>query len=473
MPDDARLLSAGRRPLTIGLVLIVTGIAFESLAVAAVMPRIAEDLDGIRLYGWAFSAFMLAQVVGISIAGPAGDRRGPARPTSVGLVLFGGGLLLGGAAGSMPVLVLARAVQGAGAGAVFSMAYVAMGRAYPGPARARLMAVLSTAWVIPGITGPGLAGAIADAFGWRWVLLGLVPLLPIAGVLTMPSLLRIGPDPDAPPARAGRLRLVVRLAGGVALLLTGLSGGWPPAALAAVVAGAVLAGPALRGLLPAGTLRAAGPVPAAIALRGLTAFAFFGAEAFIPLALTSLKGLGTAAAGLSLTVAALTWASGAWAQAHWGATWGARRTGATGLGLVTAGILGAALLLLPGIPAAVGIAAWGLAGAGMGLSYPATGLTVLEEAPAGQVGTATSALQLADTLGVALGTGLGGAALALALSAGAGRRVGIAAADVIALLAAAAAIAATRGLPTAAPGPAPAADPDDTATFPADQPAPR
>jgi MFS family permease len=218
-----------------------------------------------------------------------------------------------------------------------------------------------------------------------------------------------------------------------------------------VVAGSALAAPALVRILPKCTLRASGAVPAAIAVRGLTAFAFFGAEAFIPLALTSLKGLSTAEAGVSLTVAALAWSSGAWVQAHKGAAWGRRRTGGMGLVLVTTGIAGAAFLLLPGCPAAVGIVAWAVAGAGMGLTYPVSGLTVLEDAPAGYVGAATASLQLADTLGVALGTGLGGVALSVAVAGGASSRLGIAAADVIAITAALVAIAATRGLPTAAP----------------------
>jgi len=93
------------RGLTVGLVLNVTFVAFEALAVATIMPLVANDLGGIELYGWVFSAFLLANLVGIVVAGEFADRFGPATPFGVGLALFSIGLLIGGLAPSMPVLV--------------------------------------------------------------------------------------------------------------------------------------------------------------------------------------------------------------------------------------------------------------------------------------------------------------------------------------------------------------------------------
>ena len=73
-PDG--VLAPRRRALTIGLVLLVTLIAFELLAVSTVMPEVAADLQGIALYGWVFSAFFLANLVGITVAGSVLDRGG-------------------------------------------------------------------------------------------------------------------------------------------------------------------------------------------------------------------------------------------------------------------------------------------------------------------------------------------------------------------------------------------------------------
>src|SRR5437016_4651379 len=157
------LLDAQRRALTVGLVLVITMVAFEALAVATALPKTVDDLGGVSLYGWAFSAFMLANLIGITVAGHQADARGPAPPLFAGLVLFGAGLVICGAAPSMVVVVAGRAVQGLGAGAVPAVAYVAIGRGYPEALRPRMFAVMSSAWVVPGIVGPGVAGFGAEA----------------------------------------------------------------------------------------------------------------------------------------------------------------------------------------------------------------------------------------------------------------------------------------------------------------------
>src|SRR5579859_6786463 len=140
------LMAPQRRALTTGLVLTITFIASEALAVVTVMPVVARDLGGLSLYGWVFSGFMLGSVVGIVAAGREVDRRGPAVPFVAGVVLFTCGLAVAGLAPSMGVLVAGRVLQGLGAGAVPSVAYASIGRTMTGPLRAQMMAVLSTAW---------------------------------------------------------------------------------------------------------------------------------------------------------------------------------------------------------------------------------------------------------------------------------------------------------------------------------------
>src|SRR5260370_27188332 len=157
-----------RRALTAGLVLTITFVASEALAVVTVMPIVARHLGGLQLYGWVFSAFMLGSIVGIVGAGRAADRRGPAVPYAGGLILFTSGLAIAGLAPSMAVLVVGRALQGIGAGAMPAAAYVVIGRTRAGRLRARMMAVLSAAWVLPGLAGPALSAEVARQFGGRW-----------------------------------------------------------------------------------------------------------------------------------------------------------------------------------------------------------------------------------------------------------------------------------------------------------------
>ncbi|MGH3265692.1 MAG: MFS transporter, partial [Trebonia sp.] len=93
----------GRRLLTMGLVLAVTFVAFEALAIATILPVVGRHLGDLRLYGWVFSAFMLSSLIGIVFAGTLADRVPLGRPMLAGLALFSVGLVIGGTAPDMVV----------------------------------------------------------------------------------------------------------------------------------------------------------------------------------------------------------------------------------------------------------------------------------------------------------------------------------------------------------------------------------
>jgi len=454
-----------RRALTAGLVLTITFVASEALAVVTVMPVAAHDLGGLRLYGWVFSGFMLGSVIGIVLAGREADRRGPALPFVTGLVFFGTGLAVAGLAPTMGVLVAGRVLQGMGAGAIPSVAYAAIGRCLPGSLRARMMAVLSTAWVVPGLAGPAVAAEVAHAFGWRWVFLGLLPVVAVAGAIAVPALIRLGPPASA---STGEPRLIdaLRTAAGATLLLAGLTlavgSGAVLAGCALIAAGAVIGLPALRRLVPPGTLTARRGLPAVILTRGLLTFTFFGADAYVTLAVTTIRHHTPVYAGIAVTGATLSWTAGAWVQARLNDTWEGRRLIRTGLVIVLASIAGMIVALQPAIPAWSALIAWTVAGLGMGLAYAPTSLMMLREAPPGQEGRVSASLNLADVLGTAIGIGIGGAAVAA--STGHDLRAGVTAAFAAAALAGLAALAVTGRLPrgTGATPPPAAAEPVPT-----------
>src|SRR3979411_3473103 len=114
------------RGLTACLVLNVTFVAFEALAIATIMPLVVADLGGVALYGWVFSSFLLAALVGIVLAGELADRFGPAVPFGAGLALFAIGLLIGGLAPAIPVLGAAGAIHGVGGGPNPTRAYLVL-----------------------------------------------------------------------------------------------------------------------------------------------------------------------------------------------------------------------------------------------------------------------------------------------------------------------------------------------------------
>jgi MFS family permease len=400
----------GRRALTVGLVFTVTLVGFEGLAVATILKVIEDDLRDIGLLGWVFSAFFLGSLFGVVAAGRDADRHGPARPFVAGLALFAVGLVAGGFAPNMVVLVAARAVQGVGAGAMPAVAYVAIGRAYPPALQPRMFAVLSSAWVLPGLIGPAVSGAVAVAFGWRWVFLGLLPLVALAAAMTVRPLHALGaPGGDEPiDRRVDALTLVA----GAGLVLAGASSHAAIVTPLLVAAGTVVGARAFVRLVPPGTVRLARGLPAAVALRGLATFAFFGADAYVAFTVTSVRHASIALGGIALTAATLTWTAGAWVQERRALRVGPQTFVRVGLLVIACGIGLMIVVAQLEVPAATAVLAWAIAGLGMGLSYAPLSLVVLAEAPTGAEGTASAALQLCDTLGVALGTGISGAIVA-------------------------------------------------------------
>src|SRR3989475_933738 len=250
--------SANYRWLTLGLILIILGPAFETLAVATILPKIVASLGGLSFYGWSFSAYMLATLVGLILAGDEADQRGPALPFIIGVVSFVLGLVLAGIAPSMIVFVLGRGVQGFGAGILVSVTYACVGQGYPEQLKPRMVAILASAWVVPGLIGPALAGIIADFFGWRWVFLGLVLVLPLGSGLVLPALKKLTLSKEVRVARSWdfhRLLATTGLVAGAGMTLTGLQVPSIPLALVLILPGLVIGIPSLRSILPAGTLR--------------------------------------------------------------------------------------------------------------------------------------------------------------------------------------------------------------------------
>jgi len=420
------LWSPARRGLTVGLVLTITLVAFEALAISTIMPLVARDLGGLTLYGWVFSAFFLGSLLGIAIVGGVIDRVGLALPLGVGLVLFGVGLIGGGVAPSMEVLVGARFVQGLGGGAVPPIAYVAIGRSLPERLRPGMFATLSTAWVLPGIAGPAIAGAVAELSNWRFVFLGLLPLIALSGVMALRALPRTTPAKGGSTEAAGapkaigrrRMRDAFLVVVGAGLITAGLTEGSPGLLVGLTAVGLALLLPAFRRLTPPGTLRLARGVPSAVLLRGLLTFAFFSIDAYVSLALVDVRGLSATEAGIALTAATVSWTVGSWTQARLARRLGPERLATAGFAVVAVGIVLTALVLNPAVPSWFAMPAFAVAGFGMGLSYSQFAVIVLRDAPREGQGVTTAGLSLSDALGTALGTGIAGAIIAAAPRAG-------------------------------------------------------
>src|SRR5882757_6498235 len=263
------LLAPAYRAATIGILLVVTLVAFEAMAVATAMPTAVASLHGLAYYGWPFTGFLVANVVGIVAGGEVADRDGPRRSLLAGLAVFTAGLVVAGLAPGIAAFIVGRSVQGFGAGLVVVAIYVVIAEVYDEGLRPRIFAALSAAWVLPSLVGPVISGALTQHLTWRLVFLLIPPFIVVGTLLILPSVRAL---PSHPPsgARLTRWRLALLAALGVAFMqYAGQQLRWW--SLLWLAAGLALLVPALHRLFPAGAAHFRRGMPAVVGLRGLLA----------------------------------------------------------------------------------------------------------------------------------------------------------------------------------------------------------
>ncbi|MET9814198.1 MFS transporter [Streptomyces sp. NPDC006129] len=416
---DEGVLGRAYRALSVGIVSVVLLIAFEATAVGTAMPVAARELDGVSLYAFAFSGYFTTSLFGMVLAGQWSDRRGPLGPLSAGIASFGAGLLLSGTAGAMWVFILGRAVQGLGGGLVIVALYVVVGRAYPERLRPAIMAAFAASWILPSIVGPLAAGTVTERLGWRWVFLGIPVLVVFPLALALPQIRRRAAGPVGEPADAGakasldrrRIRLALAISLGAGLLQYAAQDLRPLSLLPGAVGIALLV-PAVLGLLPRGTYRAARGLPSVVLLRGVAAGSFVAAESFVPLMLVTQRGLSPTLAGFSLAAGGGTWALGSWAQSRSRLEPYRERLTTVGMLLVAAAVATAPSVLIDAVPVWILAVAWAFGCFGMGLVISATSVLLLKLSAPEEAGTNSAALQISDGLSNVLLLSAGGAAFA-------------------------------------------------------------
>ena len=410
------------RRLSIGIVALVSVFGFEGIAIGAVMPVAAADLNSISNYAVAFTSFTMASLLGMTFAGLWSNKIGLARVVIFAVVALAIGSMVAGFAPNLAVLTIGRSIQGFALGIDLVTMYVVIGRMYPEALRAKAIGMLAAAWVVPGLIGPGLAGLLVEISSWR-LTFWIVPFLLIGPImLLLPELKRM-PFVQTPMRSDAKLQITSVLVAIAALSAFQVGathvGRWNVWVILAIfVISVSVTAWSTKALMPEGYLRMREGIPAIVGMRGVIAGAFFAAEIYVPLALQEIRGTSVALSGGVLTAATVTWFAGSWWQGSHKLTYSRQQVLFVGTLLISFGIA----LTPVAVFAPVNIAAsallasitWGIAAFGMGLCFPTLGVLMLDQSPEEEHAKHSASLQMSDSFGVIIATAIAGSVLALA-----------------------------------------------------------
>lgn len=174
--------------IVLALMLAMFLAAVEGTVVTMAIPTIVKDLQGFELISLAFSVYLLTSAISTPIYGKLSDLYGRKNILSIGIIIFLLGSFLCGLARSMVLLIIFRAVQGLGAGAIFTVSYTIIGDVFTLEERSKVQGSLSTVWGIASLAGPFLGGFLIDILSWHWIFFINIPFGLLSVILLQRSL---------------------------------------------------------------------------------------------------------------------------------------------------------------------------------------------------------------------------------------------------------------------------------------------
>ncbi|MGW5453657.1 MFS transporter [Nocardia sp. NPDC003979] len=405
-----------RGPVLVSLMLATGLVALDSTILATAVLAITDSLGDFVLFPWLFSSYLLAQAVTVPVYGALADTFGRKPVMLFGIAVFALGSLLCGLASSMLALIVFRAVQGLGAGAIQPTTMVIASDLYTLAERATIQGYLAGVWAVASVTGPLLGGVFADYLGWRWIFLINLPLAVLAAWMLVRGFHETVPRRQSRIDYAGAFLLT---AGASALILGLLEGGrawaWDSPTGIGVFTGAALL---LAVFVVVETLAAQPILPLWIFTRPVVLAStvaamlggalLFGFTTYVPMFNQGVLGTGALVAGLVTGALTLGWPLSAAQAGKVYLRFGFRACAVSGAGVATIGA--ASTLLIDEHSALWQVAAsCFVVGAGMGLVATPTLIAAQTGAAWSERGVVTSAALFARSLGSAVGVAVFGA----------------------------------------------------------------
>jgi EmrB/QacA subfamily drug resistance transporter len=396
--------------LSIGLV------AIDSTVIATAVPSVVASLGGFTQFPWLFSVYLLAQAVTVPIYGKLADLFGRKPVMLLGIGLFLAGSVLSGFAWSMLALIIFRAVQGLGAGAVQPMAMTIVGDVYTTAERGQVQGYIASVWAVSSVIGPTLGGVFSEFVNWRWIFFINIPLCLFAAAMLTRHLheqvVRRKPKLDY---RGASLLTI-----GITLLILGLLEGdeaWPWASAPGI--GIPVAGLAFllvftlverrveAPVLPLWVLRRRVLLTSSLVGAGVGAI-LIGLTSYVPTYVQGVLGTGPLVAGFALATFTLGWPLSGSQSGKAYMRFGFRTTALIGSAVV---ILGCVLTAFLGTGTPVYLVAAACFIVGLGMGFVAAPTLILAQATVGwsERGVVTAANMFCRSIGSAVGVAVFGA----------------------------------------------------------------
>lgn len=411
-----------RGPILASTMLATSLVAIDATILATAIPAIVTDLGGFTQAPWLFSVYLLAQAATVPVYGKLADVLGRKPIMIFGVLLFLVGSVLCATAPSMLVLILARGVQGLGAGAVQPMAQTIVADVYDLAERAKVQGYMASVWAISSVVGPTLGGVFTTYLDWRWIFWVNLPL----GALALLLMRRFTETHERTSRRIDVLGSVLLTAGSAALILCLLEGGVSWEWVSTPSIGLAVGGLVLLGVFAVAQRYVADPVlPAWLftsrllnttnAVSLLVGALLIGLTAYVPIFAQTVLGQDPLIAGFALAALTLGWPVAASQAGRVYLRVGFKVTGLIGASIA---VVGTILLNLAGHGTSVlAVAASCFAiGLGMGLVATPTLIAAQASAEAGTRGVVTGANMFARSLGSAFGVAIYGAVVNAAVA---------------------------------------------------------
>ena len=408
--------AAKRRLAAFGVMVVIFLFAIDATIVSTSMPTIVGKLGGLDLYSWVFSIYMLTSALTTPVFGKLADLFSIRKLMLVGIAVFLLGSALCGAAQSMEAMIVFRAIQGLGGGAIYALSFIVVGVLFPAEQRAKIQGIISGIWGIASILGPLAGGVIVENWSWRWIFFVNLPLSAAATAFII-----IGLKAGRSVKRKPKLDL-----GGTFALLIGLllifyalaQSAHARRPLNAETLGLIVAGAFVLAIFYFVERRAAEPIlpldlfhiglyKTCTVVATLCAMGVFGAISYFPLYLQGVLGISATRTGLVILTLSMGWTIGSLLAGQGINKFGYRLAAGTGMFLLA---FGYGILVMPYFDAgliAVIISAFGI-GTGMGMANLTTLVAAQSSVARQQIGVATSTVMLFRTFGAAFAVSLMG-----------------------------------------------------------------